>query len=198
MGASIWSAMQRKQRSKPHVVVLLSGGIDSAATLAAYRSKGSSVEALFVDYGQPSRKSEWTAAQAIAKHYDIPLKKIRLGLSLPSEAGEFFGRNAILLLMAGAITAERPLVIATGIHAGTPHYDTTKPFIEEMQRLVDGYASGTISLGAPFLEMSKLEVVRYARRRKVPLGLTYSCERRNATPCGVCPSCQDRKGCRVE
>ncbi len=190
--------MQRKLRSKLRVVVLLSGGIDSAATLAAYRSKGNSVEAVFVDYGQPVRKSEWAAAQAIARHYNVPIKKIRLGLSLPHEDGEFFARNAILMLLAGATTVERPLVIATGINAGASYYDTTKSFTDDLQRLLDGYAGGTISLGVPFLEMNKLEVVRFARRHKVPLGLTYSCERRNTIPCGVCPSCKDRKGCRVE
>jgi 7-cyano-7-deazaguanine synthase len=190
--------MRRKQIPKTHVVVLLSGGIDSAATLAAYRAKGHSVEAFFVDYGQPARRSEWHAAQAVAEHYNTPITRARLGVRLPSEGGEFFGRNALLMLLAGAVTMDRPLVIAAGINASSIYYDTTANFVGDVQRLFDGYTCGAISLGVPFLEMTKPTVVKFARRHRVPLDLTYSCERRNAPPCGACPSCGDRKACRVK
>lgn len=188
---------RKAPREKPHVVILLSGGIDSTSTLVAYQAEGNPVEAVFVDYGQPARRSEWLAAQAIAQHYFIPITKVRLGLRLPSENGEFFGRNMLLVLFAGATSKHRPLVIATGIHSASPYYDTTATFVNDAQRLLDGYAGGAISLGVPFLEMEKLAVVKFARRHKVPLELTYSCERRNAPACGQCPSCEDRKAYRV-
>lgn len=191
--------MHRKRTVNTHVIVLLSGGIDSAAVLATYRAvKENAVEALFIDYGQPARRSEWAAAQAIAGHYNTSIKQVRLGTRLAQESGEFFARNALFTLLAGAITRERPLVIATGIHAASPYYDATKAFASDIQRLLDGYGGGAVSLGVPFLEMDKLTVVKFARRRRVPLELTYSCERRNAPSCGVCPSCQDRKASRVE
>lgn len=180
------------------MTVLLNGGIDSTSVLAAYRAEGNVVEAVFVDYGQAARRSEWEAAQAIARHYDAPLTKLRLGMRLRCDDGEFFARNALFVLLAGAASTARPLVIATGIHAASPYYDTTAAFVGDLQRVLDGYVSGAISLGAPFLEMPKQAVVKFARRHRVPLDLTYSCERRSAPACGACPSCEDRKGCRVE
>ena len=192
-------AQNRRSRSAgPKVVVLLSGGVDSTATLAEYVRHRAPVQAVFFDYRQPARRSEWEAAQAVSKHYRIPLSRVRLGFGLPSHKGEFFGRNALLAIAAGAVADDRPLVIATGIHSGLRYYDTTASYVADLQRLFDGYAGGAVSLGAPFLEMTKPEIVKFARRHRVPLSLTYSCERRSGTPCGECPSCEDRKACRVD
>ncbi len=50
------------------VIVLLSGGIDSAARVAFYRQLGHAVAGVFVDYGQPVRAQEEKSAVAIAAH----------------------------------------------------------------------------------------------------------------------------------
>ena len=141
---------------KLDVTVLLSGGIDSSAALAAFCAEGNAVEALFVDYCQPSRRSEWAAAQAVARHYDVTLTKFRLGLSLPCQDGEFFGRNALLVLLAGAVSKRRPLVIAAGIHATSHYYDTTAAFVGDLQHLLDGYTGGC----DPFLRTSRTHRLR--------------------------------------
>jgi 7-cyano-7-deazaguanine synthase len=184
--------------AEAHVAILLSGGIDSAATLAAYIRQRADITAVFIDYGQPARRSEWEAAQAVASHYGTPLIKIKLGFRLPAHNGEVFGRNALMALVAGAAINVRPLVIAAGIHAGTTYYDTTELFTEDMQRLLDGYAGGSVSLGMPFLTMGKPDIVTFARRHRVPLQLTYSCERKNKPSCGKCPSCMDRGSLHVK
>jgi 7-cyano-7-deazaguanine synthase len=180
------------------VIVLLSGGIDSAATLAAYRKQRLLVSAMFFDYGQPARRSEWAAAQAIAHHYHINVARVRLGFRLAPRDGEFFGRNALLALAAAATHPVGPLVIVSGIHASSPYYDATPPFMADIQRLLDGYSGGIVTFAAPFLENTKAAVVQYARRHRVPLNLTYSCERRSAPACGSCPSCQDRASLNVK
>ena len=56
-----------------HVLVLLSGGIDSSACLVFYLTQGFSVSALFVDYGQVSKGREESAASAMCAHYGVPL-----------------------------------------------------------------------------------------------------------------------------
>jgi 7-cyano-7-deazaguanine synthase len=184
--------------TKVRIVVLLSGGIDSAATLAVYHKKKAVIDAVFVDYGQPSRRSEWESAQSIAEHYQIPLKKIRLGFRPKNTDGEVFCRNALMAMAAGAIIDVRPLVIAMGIHSASPYYDTTETFVGDLQRLFDGYTGGAIALGIPFLDLTKSEIVKFARRHRVPISLTYSCERRSAPPCGNCLSCMDRMALNVE
>jgi 7-cyano-7-deazaguanine synthase len=180
------------------VTVLLSGGIDSAATVAAYRKQHAAIDAIFVDYGQPARRSEWVAAQAIGHHFHIEIVRIRLGFHLSVRDGEFFGRNALLALAAAATRPPGPVVIAMGLHATSPYYDTTTSFVADIQRLLDGYSGGTITFSAPFLETDKKSVVQFARRHKVPFHLTYCCERRNAPACGKCLSCLDRAELNVD
>ena len=175
-----------------HTVVLLSGGIDSSATIALCQETSSVLSALFVDYGQPSAQSEWEAAQRIARHYQIEIVRVALGVQLVSSRGEFFGRNALLLLTAAGTITQRPLTIALGIHALSAYYDTTPLFIKHMQRLLNGYSGGSVTLSVPFLGDTKSDVIRFARARSVPLHLTYSCELQNAPACAECPSCRNR------
>ena len=178
--------------SDKHCVVLMSGGIDSSATLAACQGPGTSLSGMFVDYGQPAAQSEWEAAQRIASHYQIEIDKVDLGISLVSDRGEFFGRNALFILTVAGIIPQRPLVVALGIHALTDYYDTTPLFVRHMQRLLNGYSGGVVTVSAPFLAHSKAEIIGFARENSVPLHLTYSCEWQNAPACGECPSCRDR------
>lgn len=184
--------------SRARVTVLLSGGVDSAATLCFYKKRRDDVRAVFVDYGQRPRASEWKAAQAIAKARHVGIDRLRLGFTLPADGGEFFGRNALLVLAAAATQDQRPMVIALGVHAGCPYYDTTQRFMQDMQSLLDGYDGGAVTIAAPFLESTKEEIVLFARKHRVPLRLTYSCERKNAPPCGKCLSCLDRRGAHVD
>ncbi len=179
-------------------LVLLSGGIDSAATLSLYKRQGADLSAVHFDYHQPARRSEWAAASSIAEYYNVPVSRFRFSMKLGCQNGEFFARNALFVLAAAATVGHGPLVVAAGIHDGSPYYDTTASFVRDIQRLLDGYGGGTITFAAPFLGASKQEIVKSARRHRIPLRLTYSCERRGAPPCGQCRSCRDRKELGVD
>ena len=178
--------------SNTHTVILLSGGIDSTATLAACKDTAENTQAVFVDYGQPSAHSEWEAAQNVAAHYAVEVERVGLGFGLISDNGEFFGRNALFILSAAGFIKRRPLLVALGIHSLTEYYDTTPLFSRHMEQLLDGYSGGDVELSTPFLAHTKTEVFKFAKERAVPLHLTYSCERQNSPACGICPSCQDR------
>lgn len=58
------------QEEVTNAVVLLSGGLDSATTLAIVKSQGNEVYALTFRYGQ-RHEVEITAAQRLAAHYDV-------------------------------------------------------------------------------------------------------------------------------
>ena len=175
-----------------HCVVLMSGGIDSSATLAACLQANIPSSGIFLDYGQPAAQTEWKAVQQIACHYQIQIERVVLGVNLLSDQGEFFGRNALFVLTAAGTIPYRPLIVALGIHALADYYDTTPLFARDMQRLLNGYSGGAVTLCLPFLSHTKAEVIGFARENTVPLQLTYSCERQESPACGECPSCRDR------
>lgn len=175
------------------VLVLLSGGIDSAALVHYYRSQNTPVFGLHVQYGQPVAEREAQAAKAIAAHYGIELRIAQIKPPLARRGDEYFCRNAILVLIACANLSPGVNRVTLGIHSGTIYYDCSQGFMADMQRLLDGYFSGTVTVEAPFLRWSKLEVYQYCMSHGVPVDLTYSCERNNDKPCGQCPSCYDRR-----
>ena len=137
-----------------HTVVLMSGGIDSSATLARCRDTTDSNTGLFVDYAQPAAKSEFEAAQLIAAHYEIQISEVNLGFGLYQRRGEFFGRNALFVLVAAAVEAERPLQVAIGIHALAEYYDTTPVFARQMK------ASSMDTLAEPLRCVPRLSQTR--------------------------------------
>lgn len=174
------------------VNLLLGGGIDSTALIAFYLSCGSSVRGIHFNYNQPSFEGEHRAVLALTQHYNISLTTIDLGLKIACTQGEYHCRNATLLFSAASILPSKKGRFAIGIHAGTPYYDCSKKFVEDMQRIFDGYFAGSVQIEAPFVEFTKKDVFKYCKIAKVPINLTFSCERRGDIPCGECPSCLDR------
>ncbi|MBS1960822.1 MAG: 7-cyano-7-deazaguanine synthase [Bdellovibrionales bacterium] len=59
-------------------VVLLSGGLDSAANLAFAAERDTVVLALHVDYGQRAAAPEWRASQALADYYGAKVERLAL------------------------------------------------------------------------------------------------------------------------
>jgi 7-cyano-7-deazaguanine synthase len=173
------------------VLLLLSGGLDSAACLAYYRASKRHVTSVFIDYEHPARRAEERAARLIAEHYGVPLSTFRMS-HLYTASGEVMGRNALLVLAALSLWRRTgPSMIGLGIHAGTRYADCSPAFVENMQALVDIYASGMVMVDAPFLHWRKSEIYQYAVQNGVPLELAYSCEEGSSGPCGKCRSCRD-------
>lgn len=173
-------------------LVLLSGGIDSCATLALYRQRSMSVHALFVDYGQAAVVPECAAMERVAAHYGADVRVAKLsGLGRFGD-GYIRGRNALLLQTALAAAPFETGQIAIGIHAGTSFPDCSTGFVSEMQRCFDVYGAGRIRVVAPFIDDDKRGVIDFCREAHVPMALTYSCERGTMPSCGECLSCRDR------
>lgn len=59
-------------------VVLLSGGLDSAANLAFAAERDTVVLALHVDYGQRAAAPEWRASQALGDYYGAKVERLAL------------------------------------------------------------------------------------------------------------------------
>jgi 7-cyano-7-deazaguanine synthase len=181
-----------RQNQSAKVLVLASGGIDSSACISFYISRGATVEALFIDYGQLSKTNEENAVRNIAAHFQIKLQVIRCQLG-EFGAGLIVGRNGFFLNAALVARGTSCGVIALGIHAGTSYVDCSPSFIGEMQKVFDLQTDGLVQIGTPFLNWEKPQILHYCITNSVPVDLTYSCENGQTQPCNHCLSCKDLK-----
>lgn len=175
------------------VVVLVSGGMDSTALLEFYLRERFSVRPLFVDFGQPAAKQELRAAKAVCKHYGLDLSIMSVRPPVAFSVGEILGRNAFLVFSAVLVFGVKSRFVAIGIHEGTSYYDCTESFLRSMQSVIDGYVAGRVKVAAPFLKWDKQLIWEFCMKARVPIGVTYSCEKGGVHPCGKCLSCKDRK-----
>ncbi|WP_336990011.1 7-cyano-7-deazaguanine synthase [Bacillus infantis] len=175
------------------ILVLMSGGIDSTALIHYYLSKNYRVKCLHFQYSQDSFKSELEAVDRISEYYGVEVEIIKFGFPFKNNHGEYRSRNAIFILTAANLLASEFAKIGIGIHRGTPYYDCSEVFLNDCQKIIDGYFRGTLTIDAPFLQHTKEQVYRYCIENKIPTSLTFSCENSNDKPCGSCPSCEDRR-----
>ncbi len=201
-------------------VCLLSGGMDSSTLAYVAQDMGYSIIALHLRYGQPTEDAEFGCAQKIAASLDaeefftVNLDYLRRigGSSLTDDAltiGDHTGdedgipntyvpfRNANLIAIATSLAEARGAeAIFIGVqasdYAGYP--DCRPQFIEAFQQVIDtGTADSThIRLMAPFVNMSKTEILKQGFALGVPYEDTWSCYRSGAPACGTCASCHYR------
>ena len=176
-------------KKKSEIAVLASGGLDSTALIDFYLRRELKITSIHFQYGQANAKSEKKAFENIKAFYGIEGRIIKLGFSLNKRKDEIIGRNALFVLVAGFSTGAKK--IALGIHSGTNYYDCSRMFLRDSQKILDGYFAGTVQVEAPFIDLNKKDLLRYCEDFKIPIELTYSCQRQNDRPCGVCPTCRE-------
>lgn len=203
------------------VLVLHSGGMDSTVCLAKAIKDGHEVRCMGIHYGQRHAK-ELEAATRIQDYYKIiperrgvvDLQIIRPLLKGSSQTdpkvavpeGHYEeesmkktvvpNRNMIMLsvAVAGAISAGYEQVwyaAHAGDHAIYP--DCRPEFVEAMQRAIGLCDWTPISLGAPFIQMTKSQIAKLGAELDAPLHMTWSCYKGGAHHCGVCGTCVERK-----
>lgn len=200
-------------------IVLLSGGVDSATTLAIAIEEGLEVLALTFDYGQRS-KGEIERARRVASNYeDVEQRIVGLDLShiggsaltdrsidVPEEGGEGIpvtyvpARNTIFLSVALALAeviGARAIYIGVNAIDYSGYPDCRPEFIEAFQGVADkgtkmGVEGERIEIRAPLLQMSKSEIIRKGLELGVPFEDTWSCYREVEPACGRCDSCRLR------
>ncbi len=208
---------------KKSIIVLLSGGMDSATLLWLAKKEFKEVYAISFDYGQRHRV-ELKYAKKLAKmvgvkehfivtlpHYRSLKKSALLSENKPLPEGDYPEnapppttvpmRNLTFLSIAAAFADEYSVpYIGIGVHAlDVPYPDCRPEFITAAEAAINAssvYVAETknrIHIYAPFLGMSKVDIAKLGVKLGVPYEHTYSCYAGTEPPCGVCPTCRQRE-----
>ena len=203
-----------------HAVVLVSGGMDSALTLALARERGFVCHALSVDYGQ-RHNAELAAAVRTAKSLGaVEHKTVSVGLrdiggsaltaeiAVPEAGGSGIpvtyvpARNTSMLAIAlGWAEVLGATDLFCGVNAvdysGYP--DCRPAFIAAFERLANvatrmGVEGTGIHVHAPLIAMGKGDIVREGIRLGIDFSATVSCYQadENGRACGRCDACRLR------
>jgi 7-cyano-7-deazaguanine synthase len=202
-------------------VVLLSGGLDSATTLALARADGFDCHALTFDYGQRHRV-ELDAARRVARSLgaaDIRVVKLDISWmggsaltdkSIPVPDHPTSGipvtyvpaRNTVFLSIAlgwAEVLGARDIYIGANAVDYSGYPDCRPEFIAAFERLANlatraGVEGHSFRVHAPLVQLRKSEIIQTGVRLGVDYGLTISCydPDTGGHACGVCDSCRLR------
>jgi len=204
-------------------VVLLSGGLDSATTLAMAKAAGHDCHCLSIDYGQRHR-SELDAAARVARAMGAKVHKV-VRIDLGAVGGSALtdsaipvpvngvqpgipvtyvpARNTIMLSLA---LAEAEVAGAADIWFGanavdySGYPDCRPDYMRAFETLANLATKAAVEgrrlrLHTPIIELSKADIIRRGTALGVDYGLTVSCYQADAEgrACGVCDSCRLRR-----
>ncbi len=207
----------------PNAVVLLSGGLDSATTLAIAKSEGYACYCLSFDYGQRHR-AELDSARRVAAAFgavehrtlaldltafggsaltdaaiDVPVDGVQPGIPVTYVPA----RNTIFLSLALAYAEVRSASdIWFGANAvdysGYP--DCRPDYMRAFEALANlatkaAVEGRTLTLHTPIIESSKADIIRRGTALGVDYALTVSCYQatEDGRACGRCDSCRLRR-----
>jgi 7-cyano-7-deazaguanine synthase len=210
------------QSSPRKAVVLVSGGMDSAVTIAIAREQGYQVHALSVAYGQ-RHSAELEASERVSRmlgaveHKTVQVDLRTIGgsaltadIDVPLDQDDGQGipvtyvpaRNTIMLSIAlGWAEVLGSTDIWCGVNAvdysGYP--DCRPAFIEAFEQLANvatkaGVEGAGIRIHAPLMRMSKADIAREGQRLGIDFSETVSCYQADAQgrACGHCDACRLR------
>ena len=202
-------------------VVLLSGGLDSATTLAIAKDQGFSCYALSLDYGQRHVAELAAARRVVDMLQPVGHKILRLDLgaiggsaltdnsiAVPESASEGIpvtyvpARNTIFLSLAlgwAEVLGASELFIGVNAVDYSGYPDCRPEYLSAFERLSQlatkaGVEGDNFHIHAPLLEMSKAEIIHTGMALGVDFSKTVSCYAADDAghACGRCDSCRLR------
>jgi len=201
------------------VAVLFSAGLDSAVLLAhaVTRWPGARIQPLYVIAGLAWEREEIAMAERFLAAAGLgstlgPLVTLTVDMrdvyppthwairgeppayDTPDEDVYLEGRNVVLLSKASVFMARARIPrVLIGPLSGNPFPDATPAFFDAMAGALSIGLAAPIAVEAPFVAMSKADVIRLGRSLNVPFELTLSCmQPRNGRHCGRCSKCRER------
>lgn len=205
-----------------NAVVLLSGGLDSATTLAIARQQRYECHAVSFDYGQRHRV-ELEAAHRVAESLGVAEHRV-MGIDWGHIGGSALtdatidvpeaktrgipvtyvpARNTVFLAMAlgwAEVLGARDIFIGVNAVDYSGYPDCRPEFIEAFERLANlatkaGVEGERFRIHAPLIQMTKAQIIRRGTELGVDYSLTVSCYQPDdqGRACGRCDSCRLRQ-----
>jgi len=203
-------------------VILVSGGLDSATTLAIAKSKGYTCYAISFDYGQRHRV-ELQSARQVTENIGVVEHKI-LHLNLDSIGGSALtdskievpisghsneipityvpARNTIFLSLAlgwAEVLKANDLFIGVNAVDYSGYPDCRPEFIAAFEELANlatkaGIEGQTFKIHTPLIQLSKAQIIQEGLRLGLDYSQTISCYQPSETgkACQVCEACRLR------
>lgn len=215
--------MNTNETIPSRAVVLLSGGLDSATSLAIARDAGFECYCLSLDYGQ-RHHAELDAAARVAKalgareHRVLNLDLAAFGGSALTDANIAVpttgvgpgipityvpARNTIMLSLALAwaeVLKSRDIFVGVNAVDYSGYPDCRPEFIAAFENLANlatkaGVEGNRMTIHAPLINLTKAEIIRRGTDLGVDYGLTVSCYQADdqGRACGACDSCRLRR-----
>ncbi len=202
-------------------IVLVSGGLDSATTMAIAKDQGFDVYALSVNYGQ-RHHCELQAAERVVKHLGAVAHKLividlrQIGgsaltdssINVPEQASAGIpvtyvpARNTLFLSLAlgwAEVVEARDVFIGVNAVDYSGYPDCRPEFIQSFEKTANlgtkaGVEGHPFKIHTPLIQLTKAEIVQIGIRSGVDYGLTVSCYNpdRKGRACGRCDSCRIR------
>ncbi len=201
-------------------VLIMSGGVDSATLLWYLMERFDEIHVITYIYGQRHVKEVEHAKKVVerAKERAKILHKIadiscihdliaKGALTGDEEVPEGFytdesqkvtivpNRNMILLSIAVGYAmkvGEREVYYAAHKSDYAIYPDCRKEFVKALDSAVYLATDRTVEVKAPFVDMTKAEVVKLGLKLGVPYELTWSCYKGGERPCLKCGTCLER------
>ncbi len=201
-----------------NAVILVSGGLDSATTLAIAKEMGFCLHALTIFYGQRNHV-ELKAAKRVSQYFDVKHHQIleldlrafggssltdnikvaehdQAGLGIPSTYVP--ARNTIMLSLALAyaeVNEAYDIFFGANVHDYSGYPDCRPDYIQAFETMAN-FATKSASLGnrltihAPLVNLSKAEIIKKGLSLGVDYSLTHSCyDPIEDGACGKCSAC---------
>ena len=201
-------------------VVLVSGGMDSAVTLALAREQGFACHALSVSYGQRhtselAAAAELAVVQGAVQHKVVTIDLRSIGgsaltadIAVPEAAAEGIpvtyvpARNTIMLSIAlgwAEVLGADDLFCGVNAVDYSGYPDCRPEFVEAFERLANlatqaGVEGRRLTVHAPLIRMSKAQIALEGQRLGLDFSRTVSCYQADAQgrACGKCDACRLR------
>jgi 7-cyano-7-deazaguanine synthase len=206
-------------------IVVLSGGLDSAVTLAFAKDAGFQLSALHLNYGQRTEMKELNSFNALCDYFkigeqfianidylkklggcsltdeSIPIEKDGVDVSrIPSTYVPFRNTHILSIAVSWAeINGASKIFIGAVEEDSSGYPDCREEYFAAFNALLSVALppKKAIAVHTPLIKLNKGEIVKLGAKLRVPFELTWSCYGENIKACGVCDSCRLRlKGFR--